>query len=172
MVKRGRRAGYSIVEVMMVVAILGIISSVGAGILLGANRYFIFTRTRGDLQRQSRAAMYVITRELRQAQSSTIVIDRASATQPFYSRITFTKIGAATTMTFEQSGNQLLQIAGNCLVASCRKILASNLSYLAVTFPQSDDMTIVSVSMTLQEATYQGHTKAMHMASEKVQVMN
>ena len=172
MVKRERRSGYSLMEVMMVVAILGIVSSVAAGILLQANRFFIFTKTKGNLSRESRAAMYVITRELRQAQSSSIVIDRSSVKQPFYSRITFTKVGAATTLSFQQNGTKLLQVAGNCLVASCQKVLADDLLYFAVTFPQTDDMTIVSVSMTLQENIYQGQTRALHMASEKVQVMN
>jgi prepilin-type N-terminal cleavage/methylation domain-containing protein len=171
-VKRAGREGYTLMEVMMVVAILGIVSSVAAGILLQANRYFIFTRTKGNLQRESRAAMYVITRELRQAQSNSIVIDRVSAKQPFYSRITYTKIGAATTTSFEQIGPKLLMVAGTCNVSACQKVLADDLLYFAVTFPQTDDMTIVSVSMTLQENIYQGQTRALHMASEKVQVMN
>ena len=171
MVKRGRRAGYSLMEVMMVVAILGIISSVGAGLLLQANRFFIFTKTKGDLQRQSRASMYVITRELRQAQANTIVIDRLGVGQPFYSRITFAKVGGST-LSFMQNGKKLLMVPNGCLVASCQKVLADNLLYLAITFPRSDDLTIVSVSMTLQENIYQGRTKALHMASERVQVMN
>ena len=33
-------------------------------------------------------------------------------------------------------------------------------------------MTIVSVSLTLQTSIYGGQTKALHMASEKVQVMD
>jgi prepilin-type N-terminal cleavage/methylation domain-containing protein len=171
MVKRGRRSGYSLVEVMMVVAILGIISSVGAGILLQANRYFIFTKTRGDLQREARAAMYVVTRELRQAQSNSIVIDRLANNQPFFSRITFSKFGGST-VSFAQNGKQLLMMVGNCHTTSCGRPLADNLLYLAITFPRSDDMTIVSVSMTLQQNIYQSKTKALHMTSEKVQVMN
>ncbi|MFI5346913.1 MAG: PilW family protein [Elusimicrobiota bacterium] len=166
MVRKRRTAGFSLLEMMIVVAILGIMSSVGASLLLQTNRYFIFTRTRLDLQREARAAMYVMTRELRQAQSNTIVMDRLSASQPFYSRIKFTKIQGAT-MTFQQSGNQLQMLIGNQ-----KTILTKNLRYLAFTFPRSDDLTIVSVSVTLEEAIYQGQTKALHMASEKVQVMN
>ncbi len=43
---------------------------------------------------------------------------------------------------------------------------------MAFTFPRSDQLSILSVSMTLQENIYQGRTKALHMASEQVQVMN
>lgn len=166
MVRNRKRSGYSLMELMMVVAILGIISSVGASLMLQTNRFFIFTRTRLDLQREARSTMYVMTRELRQAQSNSIIMDRLSASQPFYSRITFTKIGGAT-MTFQQNGNQLEQVVG-----TKKMTLSRNLRYLAFTFPRSDDLTIVSVSVTLEEAIYQGQKKALHMASEKVQVMN
>jgi prepilin-type N-terminal cleavage/methylation domain-containing protein len=166
MVKGRGRAGYSLIEIMLVVAILGIISTVGANLLLQTNRYFIFTRTRLDLQREARSAMYVMTRELRQAQSQSIVMDRLSVSQPFYSRITFTKI-QGNTLTFQQSGNQLQMLDG-----VKKTVLTKNLRYLAFTFPRSDDLTILSVSVTLEEAIYQGQKKALHMASEKVQVMN
>ncbi len=114
MVKNARRAGYSLIEVMLVVAILGIVSSVGAGMLLQVNRYFILTKTKNDLQKEARAAMYVMTRELRQGQSNTILIDRLATSQPFYSRITFTKI-QGTTISFYQSGNQLFMKSGTTL---------------------------------------------------------
>ena len=164
--KRLRRRGFTLIEIMMAVAIIGIIASVGASVLLQINRYFILTRTRTDLQKEARAAMYVITRELRQAQSNTIILDRASTSQPYYSRITFTKI-QGTTMTFQQNGNKLQKVVGNSTIT-----LTDHLSYLAFTFPRSDTMTILSVSMTLVENIYQGRTKALHMASEEVQVMN
>jgi hypothetical protein len=150
----------------MVVAILGIMSSVGANLLLQTNRFFILTRTRGDLQREARSAMYVMTRAIRQAQAQSITIDRAATNQPYYSRITFTKI-QGTTMSFQQNGNQLVQVVGNKQIA-----ISKHLRYLAFSFPRSDDLSNLSVSVTLEESIYQGRTKALHMASEKVQVMN
>ncbi|MFI5362009.1 MAG: carboxypeptidase regulatory-like domain-containing protein [Elusimicrobiota bacterium] len=165
MVKRAR-AGYSLVEVMMVVAIVGVVASVGARTLLQVNRYFLLTQTRLDLQKEARAALYLMSREIRGAQSASIVIDRASATQPFYSRITFTNV-QGTQMRFQQNGNQLQKIVNNGTV-----VLSKNLTYLAFTFPRTDDMGILSVALTLQESTYQGQVKALHMASESVQVMN
>jgi prepilin-type N-terminal cleavage/methylation domain-containing protein len=159
------RAGYSLTEMMIVVAIIGILASVGGRVMLQINRYFIMTTTRTDLQREARAMMYVINRNLQQAQSNTIRIDRA-ASQPFCTRLTFTKI-QGTTMTFYQSGNSIVQLVG-----TKTRTLSKNVKYLAFTFPRSDDLSIVSVSVTLEKAIYQGRTKALHMASEKVRVMN
>ena len=72
-----------------------------------------------------------------------------------------------TAMTYYQSGNKLIQVGG-----TAASTLSGHLRYLAFTFPHSDDMTIVSVSVTLEEAIYEGQTKALHVASERVQVMN
>ena len=150
----------------MSVAIVAIIASVGTQILIQVNRFFILSNARTEIQREARAVMYIVTRELRQAQSNTIVIDRASASQPFYSRITFTTIQGQTRR-FQQNGTRIQQITG-----SNTKTLSDDLRYLAFTFPRSDDLTIVSVSFTLSKLIYQGQLKTLHMASEKVQVMN
>lgn len=167
MVKRTRRnGGYSLTEMMLVVAILGILSTVGPLLITQTNKFFLMTTTKADLQKEARAAMYVINRALRQAQSNSITIDRLAAGQPFYSRITFTKI-QGTTMSFHQNGNQLIMTQGTNI-----KILTKNVRYLAFNFPRSEDLTIVSIGMTLEKATYGGQTKALHMASEKVRVMN
>lgn len=161
-----RRGGYTMAEMMVTVLIVGIIAGMGAGMLLQINRFFMISRTKLDLQREARAVMYVITRNLRQASNASITITRNSTSQPFFSKITFTKV-QGTTMTFQQNGANLEQVVG-----TKTRVLTKNLQYMAFTFPRSDDMGIVSVSMTLQQNIYQGRTKALHMASEKVQVMN
>ncbi len=160
------RAGYSLTEMLIVVAIIGILASVGSRVMLQVNRYFIMTNTRTELQREARAAMYVINRNLRQGSTGSIVIDRASNTQPFYSRLTFAKI-TGNQMIFSQSGTSLVQTVG-----TKTRTLTKNLKYLSFTFPRSDDLSVISVSITLEKAIYQGRTKALHMASEKVRVMN
>jgi len=167
MVKRisGRR-GFTLTEAMITVAIVSILATVSAQLLLQVNRYFILSQARLDVQREARAAMYVINRSLRQAQSNTILIDRQSSSQPFYSRITFTKIQGST-MSFHQSGTSLIRTEGGR-----SSTLTKNLRYLAFSFPRSDDLTIVSVATTLEKTIYEGRKKALHMASEKVRVMN
>lgn len=165
MVNIQSRRGYSLTEMLMAVAIVGILASVGSRMLVQANRFFILSNTRTDLQREARAAMYIINRSLRQASVGSVIVDRA-ASQPFYSRLTFTKTQGSR-MTFAQNGTSLVQTVG-----TKSRTLTKNLKYLAFSFPRSDDLSIISVSMTLEKSIYQGRVKALHMASEKVRVMN
>jgi len=155
-------------ELIMVVAIIGVLAVIGPQIFTQTTKFFILGKTKFALQHEARAAMYLMTREIRQAQSNTIIIDEVSG-QPYYSRIRFTKqtSGTGTSVTIEQNGTSLILIEGNT-----KTILNTDLTYLAFSFPESDDMTMLSVSMTLQEEIYGGALKALHMASEQVQVMD
>jgi prepilin-type N-terminal cleavage/methylation domain-containing protein len=157
--------GWTLVELTITAAVIGIVAMLAPQIISQSTKVFVLGRTKLELQREARAAMYLITRELRQAQSNTIVIDQING-QPYYSRISFTKIQNAN-VTIAQSGSSLQLTIGNDITT-----LSKNLAYLAFTFPHSDDMTIVSVSLTLQQQIYNGLFKALHMASERVRVMD
>jgi prepilin-type N-terminal cleavage/methylation domain-containing protein len=168
MVKRRTKSGYTLIELMLSVAILGIISSLGAAILMQANRFFSQTTARADLQKEARGVMYIMTRELRQARSASIVVTRSSNAQPYCSQITFTKEQGGS-VTFLQKGHQLQMTWGTPVHT---ETMTKHLQFLAFTFPRTDDMTILSISMTLQTAIFQGRIKTLHTASQQVQVMN
>ncbi|HNW44971.1 MAG TPA: prepilin-type N-terminal cleavage/methylation domain-containing protein [Elusimicrobiales bacterium] len=166
------RRGVTLMEMMIVAGIITTLFAISAPLLLQANRQFIMIRTKLALQQEARGTMYILTRSLRQAKADSIVISRADASQPFYSKITYTTEQSSTTLlsntfTFQQEGSNLCQILGGQ-----RRVLSTSLSYLAFTFPRSDDMSMISVAITLQKNIYEGKTKALHMASEKVHVMN
>jgi len=160
------RRGVTLMELLMVSAIVSVVAAVAAPILLQANRQFILVNTRLQLQQEARGIMYVITRNLREAQSDHITISRLNSNQPFYSQITFTK-EQGNVMVFQQQGTTLYQVIGGS-----PRVLSRNLAYLAFTFPRSDDMGIISVALTLRKNIYEGRTKALHMASEKVRIMD
>ena len=167
------RKGFTLMEMMVVMAIVSSLFVVAAPLLMQANRQYIMVRTKVELQQEARGIMYTITRALRQAHGDSIVISRADDNQPFYSKITFVREQSASavvssTMTFQQEGTVLYQLMGG----TSKRVLSRNLNYLAFTFPRSDDMGIISVSVTFQKNIYEGKTKALHMASEKVRVMN
>lgn len=160
------RRGVTLLEMLIVVGIVSTLFTVAAPMLMQANRQFILNRTRVELQQEARAVMYVITRNLRQATAASVTLNRASTSQPFYSKITFTK-QQGTVMSFQQEGTVLYQLLGNG-----KRPLSKNLKYLAFTFPRSDDMGIISVSLTMEKEIFEGRKKALHMASEKVRIMN
>ena len=54
MVTTRAKAGYTLTEIMIVVAIIGAVSALSSGLLLQANRYFIVSKARADLQKEAR----------------------------------------------------------------------------------------------------------------------
>ncbi|MBN1384648.1 MAG: prepilin-type N-terminal cleavage/methylation domain-containing protein [Elusimicrobia bacterium] len=157
--------GFTLTELLMVVAIIGIIVGLGPHLLLSINRVFFLNRANIEVQRDTRNTMSLINRTLRQASANSIVIDQIAG-QPPYSRITFQKI-QGNTLRFYQDNNKLV-MSNNGI----DRTLATNLRYLAFAFAQSDNLSIVSVSITMERGTYEGLTKALNMEIEKVRVMN
>ncbi|MBK8575345.1 MAG: type II secretion system protein [Elusimicrobia bacterium] len=163
--KRGERSGFTIVETVVTAAILSLLALVIAPLLVHSTRFFLLNRTRVDLQRDARVCMAIITKNLRQANSSTITISQIAG-QPYYSQISFSDVNGVN-FAYAQNGTLLREARG-----AQTKTLLDDLRFLNFYFPRSDDMTIVSVSMTLEKAIYEGRTKALHVATERVRVMN
>lgn len=165
-----RNRGFSLVELMMVVALLGIVVSVGPNLLLQGVRFFRMHMARTNVQKNARTALDLINRNLRQATATSVTISNRPG-QPAYSWIQFTidkGTGAAVgNYGFYQQGKNLMFLNDNST-----STLADNLRYLAFTYPKSDDTGIISVSMTFEEQTYAGYSKALQLSIEKVRVMN
>ncbi|MBN1823760.1 MAG: prepilin-type N-terminal cleavage/methylation domain-containing protein [Endomicrobiales bacterium] len=155
----------TLTEMMLVVAILGILGSLGSVMFIQINEFYFLNRARTDVQEDARIILGLLNRNLRQAKQSTLSIGQLAG-QPPYSRITFTK-QQGTTMSFYQDDNRLEMTTGGVT-----RTLSENLRYIAFTMPMTDDQTIISVSLTMEKETYRGKKKAMHLAVEKVRVMN
>jgi prepilin-type N-terminal cleavage/methylation domain-containing protein len=165
MVKRTlHRSGYTLVEMMLVVVILGIICMSAPSLFTHLTRFYQLHNAKVEIQRDARACLDIINRFLRQATSYSVVIDQVSG-QTAYSRISFTTIDGQN-MSFYQQGTTLYQVARSTTPIS------KNLRYIAFTYPRSDDPTIISVAMTMEKATFQGGTKALELSIEKVRIMN
>jgi prepilin-type N-terminal cleavage/methylation domain-containing protein len=164
-----KSAGVTLVELMITVAIIGGISLVVPELIVNTTRFFNVNRARYEIQRDSKTILALINRNLRQGMASTVVITQDPG-QPPYSKITFDKYVNSTTtraISYYQSGAKLYTVDNGK-----SRILSSNLRYLAFSYPRTDDAHVVSVSMTMEKATYEGKTKALQMAVEKVRIMN
>jgi prepilin-type N-terminal cleavage/methylation domain-containing protein len=159
------RRGYTMTEMMMVVAIVGILASVGPTLLIGLQNFFLMTSARYEVQRDARATLDTVNRYLRQAVASTMVIDTPASQGP-YSRIRFKHVDGRY-MEFRQSGNELIQVIENR-----SSTVTKNLAYIAFTFPRTDDPSIVSVSITMSKNIQLGRRKVLELTIQKVRVMN
>lgn len=166
MVSLGRR-GYTLVELMLVVAIVGIIFSIAPQLMIQMTRFFRQNRARIEIQREARTALDLINRNLRQAKATSIVIDQIAG-EPPYSRITFTRLvaGGTANMKFYQEGNFLYMVRDSTVPIS------RNLRYLGFSYPRTDNDKLISVSLTTETGTYEQQTKALQLSVDKVRIMN
>lgn len=164
------KKGYTLVELMIIVAIIGVVLLSGPNLFKGAFRFVSLTFARGEIQKNARGALSNINRSLRQAIASSVTVDEVSG-QPYHSRIIFDRYipdGSTQQISYYQQGKKLyLSVDG-----SGGKLVADNLRYIAFTYPQTDNDSIISISVTFEKATYEGGTKALQMAVEKVRIMN
>ena len=164
------KKGYTLMELMVVVAIMGVLLLASPRIFKNAFRFVRLSFARAEIQKNARGSLSNINRELRQAQASSIVIDELAGMPP-HSRITFTRYrpdGSTRKISYYQNGRKLyLSVAG-----ADGKMIADKLKYIAFSYPKTDDDSIVSVSLTFEKETYEGASKALQMAVEKVRVMN
>ncbi|HAM35285.1 MAG TPA: hypothetical protein DEB40_11530 [Elusimicrobia bacterium] len=161
-----RRGGYTLSELMIVVAILGALSSVGPILLLNLNNFYLTTTARSEVQRDARVALDNINRFLRQGVASSITIDTPASNGGPYSRIRFLHVDNRA-IQFYQNGNRLIRsINGN------ESTISGNLLYVAFSYPRSDDPSIVSVSMTMGKNVQLGQRKVLELTIQKVRIMN
>lgn len=167
MVTRKRSVrGFTMIEMMIGLVILGIISSLASRALMGTYQFFRLSMARSEIQRDARATLDLMNRNLRQAKSSSVVITQNSG-QPPYSKVVFDTL-TVSSMSFWQNNDELWMVDST---GKPRK-LADNCHYLAFTYGETDNDSIMSVSVAFEKDMYSGNRKALQMAVEKVRLMN
>src|SRR5436189_633563 len=83
--------GFTLIEIMVVVAILGVIGVMGGQLIKNIIRFSRLNTARLETQRGARDSLSNINRNLRQAISSTIVVSQEPG-QPPYSSLRFNSV--------------------------------------------------------------------------------
>jgi prepilin-type N-terminal cleavage/methylation domain-containing protein len=159
------RAGYTLTELLMVVAIIGILSTVVPTMVTQMQNFFMMTSARYEIQRDARTTLDTVNRYLRQAVATSVIMDTPAGQGPF-SRIRFSHVDGRY-MEFRQAGSNLIQVIG-----TANTVVSKNLLYIAFTYPHSDDTSIISVSITMGKSIQLGRRKVLELTIQKVRVMN
>ncbi len=157
--------GYTLVEVMITVAIMSVVAALISPLLTNMTSFWRLTQARTVIERDARVSMDLMNRAIRQAQSSTIILS-SYPNEPPYSEISFTDI-KGNLVSFYQQGNYLYEKFNTTV-----SMLTKNLEFVSFTFPDSSQTGILSVAMTTQKSTYLGRSKALELSIEEVRIMN
>lgn len=166
-----RTKGYTLVEMMLVIAIMGILASVGPRMMIQLQNFFLLTTARGEIQRDARASIDTINRFLRQGKYRTIHIERKTNMAP-YSWIRFKHFDDRFIQFYQDWDPQRSKIVLYMDIDGNVSILSDKIVYIAFTFPQSDNPELVSVSLTMGKAIYKGKEKQLELTIQKIRVMN
>lgn len=157
--------GYTLLELMIVVAIVGTVTIIAAKIFTGLYDFYTISMARIEIQRDLRTTLDSINRNLRQADADTVIVSQEGGSSP-YSKVYFIDISRST-HTYKQQGRSLYHTQDNRT-----RLLTKNVEYVAFTYPRTDINTVMSVSITLKKKTVKGQTTALQMAISKVRIMN
>lgn len=174
--------GYTLIEAMLVVAIVATVASLGAAAFKKTIDFYLGASARSEIQRDARTSLDLIDNFLRQAQSSTVCIDSpggacscmsgVSSTGGYWSRVCFSTIDGRK-IRFYQNGAKLMVASQAPGAANYdTTMLSGNLAYLAFAFSNTQNTTLMDVSLTTQKQIQLGLKKALALSIQKVRIMN
>lgn len=169
--KGGSARGITLIELMIVVAIMGLLSLMFRRTISNVWKEFKLAQVKIELQREGRLAINSISRDLKQASLSTLRIGPETLGEPQLSSMTFTKTaktsgGPEAQVSYFARGTDLVRNQGGQ-----EMVLSKNLAFLAFVPPRSNDMSVLSVSLKLEKPTYDGQTKSFSASLDKVKIL-
>lgn len=159
-----KHRGTTLVEVMVSVAIISILGTALLTVFLKWLQFWQVSRVNSEIQSDARAGLDLIDRNLRQATSSSVVVDAYNTSQPPYSRISFQKAGQP--IIYYQSGQRLYEVSHST------RAISRALRSIQFVYPETTDNSIINVSMTMERKIYGTNTRVIQMSIEKVRIMN
>lgn len=160
-----RRRGFTLVEAMVVVTILGLIAMMGPKLLVQFFNAYKMLVARNDAQRDARGAMAVMVKNISQAKARTVVIDTPYSDQA-YSRITFRDVYGRNVQFYKRGDKVYMYSSG------VTTVLASNIVYLSFSYPRSDDIDLVNVGIGVTKGIHRGNQKYFSLTVERVKIFN
>ncbi|MBF0136338.1 MAG: prepilin-type N-terminal cleavage/methylation domain-containing protein [Magnetococcales bacterium] len=138
----GKRTGFTLIEMVITITLLGILMSAGGSMLADAYRAYLSSMHLTPIPSQAKAIMERMIRELRGGTASTV-------TQPSGSgSIQFTNDQSAT-VNFNQSGASATTIY--MILSGTSNALAENIKQNSLSFTWNSTLKLVTISFTIQK---------------------
>ncbi|HBU68781.1 MAG TPA: hypothetical protein DEE98_00175 [Elusimicrobia bacterium] len=164
--------GVTLVELLISVAILGILSSVIGTFMINGLKFSRLATAKGEIQRDARVCIDLMNRTLRQGQADTVTITRYNSSHPPCSMVEFTHINGKAYRFYQINDKFFMARKDEGSSVWHENKVADNLRNLIFTYPRLDDNSILSVSLCFEKATYEGAAKTLQLSVEKVRIMN
>lgn len=156
--QNGGQRGFTLVEMMITVAISSILMVVVARLFLGTYKGWLFNYSALIAQQKSRIYRDAINKNLRQASAATVQISRFDGNQPTRSMLTFTDAGGRH-WAFYQKDNAM--VMGDSytntttgisypVTATANIVLADKVKRLIFYYPDIKDLRKVAYSLDLE----------------------
>lgn len=161
--------GFTFVEVLVTLAIVGILFGVIPQIIMQVVRFYNLSMDRLALQRDARIVTEIVVSNLRKAVSTTVRIDQVDvSTQPPYSRIRFETIKGST-VTVWQENNKLY--VTDSVVSPLPRVVTPYLRYLAFTYVGTMDDSVMSVNLCLEKESFR-KKRIYNVTNDRVLILN
>lgn len=167
MVKQARPRGLTLAELLLAGTLTGLLMMMLPRLITNIHGLTARLTVQIEIQREMRDVLGLITKDLRQAVASSVVID-SLAGQPPYSRITFTKGG--TNFRYWQEGTALMFVRPT--VGENPKRFSNLLVSMYFVYPNTGDTRFISVYICMEKTVSKTTVKRYETIVEKVEIMN
>jgi len=159
----------TLIELMISIALIGILCVGFMVLLIGGWRNWFVHSGSSEVQRDAGVLVDSFVHQIRHAYADTVVLGRHDASQPPYSKASFTRTSESgdKNIMIYQSGQRVFLSEGGAA-----KKLADNIRCLNFTYPRCDDDSAIEIGLCMERATYEGGAASFYLAIQKVRIMN
>jgi len=163
LIRRRSESGFTMTELMIAVAMLGIIGGIWVNVFIGGWRTWQRNFKELTAQQSARRAMAIMVQAIREGRPGSVIISKPT-NGPNFSQIAFTD-GRWRNWIFRQNGTRLMTVMPlvpmsngqpipNGPVASTTDFLAGDVQAVFFTFPSFSDTGLVDVGLTIRVFPY------------------
>jgi len=167
----GLQAGFTLAEIMVTVAIVGILGLVGTNLVSSAYKAWRLSEARTEAQRDARTTLTLMQKFVKQASAASLAMDSLNASEPPYSRLQFSTPGGDVYQFYQQQGAVVMArtpVSGTATTT----VLAKNLRYMAFSYANTNQPNLVNVATCFEVKTLSAQSKDFFMSLEKIEIEN